>query len=182
MDVVCAEYCFLLEAGFLRRLCDCYRKQIPRKRRVTVATGEITFQAIVLYILVVFMVGLNIPYNDKNLRDASISSIRQGQNSHPIIAYIRNGVLSSLHFFNAFFIFAFLSTANDSYIFSRLLHALASNGNIWLARSQASSIKIRLEKASSKRMPVDAIFSSRYLAYWGFSQSSHHQPEYELLR
>ena len=122
LDVVCDEHCFLLDAGFLRRLCNCYRKQIHRKRRVKLATRKITIQFIMRYILVVFMVGLNVPYNDKNLRDASISSIRQGQNSNLIIACIRSGVLSLLHFFQCLLYLCFFDgrrRPSTAYIYTR---------------------------------------------------------------
>jgi hypothetical protein len=123
----------------------------------------------ILYLLVVFTVGLNVPYDDLNLNDNTINSIKRGQNSPAIISCIRNKVVGWPHFLNAFYIFSAFSTGvNGLYIASRLLHALASIRNVWPSTGWGNKIKTRLEKTSSKGVPVNAVFASWLFGLMGF--------------
>jgi amino acid transporter len=138
-------------------------KHADRDESIKLATRKIALRVIVLYILVVFTVGLNVPYDDFNLQDTSISSIKRGQNSPAIISCIRNGVVGWPHFLNAFYIFSAFSTGvNGLYIASRLLHALASIRNVWPSTGWGNKIKRRLERTNSKGVPVNAVFASEF--------------------
>jgi amino acid permease len=73
------------------------------------------------------------------------------------------------HFFNAFYIFsAFSCGVNGLYIASRLLHALASIRNVWPSTGWGANIKARLERTSSKGVPVNAVFVSWLFGLLGF--------------
>ncbi len=144
-------------------------KHVDRDESIKLASRKIALRVIVLYILIVFTVGLNVPYNDPNMQDPTISSIRRGQNYPVIISCVRNGVVGWPHFFNAFFIFSAFSTGiNGLYISSRLLHALATIRNVWPATGWGSKIKMRLEKTNSKGVPVNAVLISWAFAFLGF--------------
>ncbi len=160
---------FSLQGFFTVSVTAAENKHIDRDESIKLATRKISLRVILLYVLVVFTVGLNVPYNDDNLRDTTISSIRRGQNSPIVIACIRNGVVGLPHFFNAFYIFSAFSTGvNGLYIASRLLHALASIRNVWPATGWGSRLKMRLEKTSSKGVPVNAVFVSWLFGLLGF--------------
>lgn len=152
---------FSLQGFFTVSITAAENKHLDKDESIKLATRKISLRVITLYALVVFTAGLNLPYNDPNIRDTSISSIRRGQNSPLIIACVRNGVLGWPHFLNAFFIFSAFSTAvNALYVASRLLHALASIRNVWPEAVWANTVRTRLERTSSKGVPVTAVFVS----------------------
>ncbi|KAH8687915.1 amino acid permease/ SLC12A domain-containing protein [Tricladium varicosporioides] len=160
---------FSLQGFFTVSVTAAENKHVDRDESIKLATRKISLRVILLYVLVVFTVGLNVPYDDSNLRDQSISSIRRGQNSPVIIACIRSGLVGLPHFFNAFYIFSAFSTGvNGLYIASRLLHALASIRNVWPATGWGASIKARLAKTSSKGVPVNAVFTSWLFGLMGY--------------
>jgi len=160
---------FSLQGFFTVSVTAAENKHVDRDESIKLASRKISLRVILLYVLVVFTVGLNVPYNDLNLQDTTISSIRRGQNSPIIIACIRNGIKGWPHFFNAFYIFsAFSCGVNGIYIASRLLHALASVRNVWPATGWGNEIKVRLEKTSSKGVPINAVFVSWLFGLLGF--------------
>ncbi len=160
---------FSLQGFFTVSVTAAENKHVDRDETIKIATRKIALRVIILYTLVVFTTGLNVPYNDVNLQDSSISSIRRGQNSPVIISCVRNGLIGWPHFFNAFFIFSAFSTGvNGLYISSRLLHALASIRNVWPAAGWASKFKMRLERTNDSGVPVDAVFVSWLFAFLGF--------------
>jgi amino acid transporter len=160
---------FSLQGFFTVSVTAAENKDIERDETIKLATRKIALRVIVLYALVVFTTGLNVPYNDINLQDQTISSIRRGANSPIMISCVRNGVIGWPHFFNAFFIFSAFSTGiNGLYISSRLLHALASIRNVWPATGWGNKIKQRLEKTNSKGVPVNAVLLSWLFAFLGF--------------
>lgn len=160
---------FSLQGFFTVSVTAAENKDIERDETIKLATRKIALRVIVLYVLVVFTTGLNVPYDDINLQDKTISSIRRGANSPIMISCIRNGVVGWPHFFNAFFIFSAFSTGvNGLYISSRLLHALATIRNVWPATGWGNKIKQRLEKTNSKGVPVNAVLLSWLFAFLGF--------------
>lgn len=160
---------FSLQGFFTVSVTAAENKHVDRDESIKLATRKISLRVIILYALVIFTVGLNVPYNDLNLRDTTISSIRRGQNSPIIIACIRGGVIGWPHFFNAFYIFSAFSTGvNGLYIASRLLHALASIRNVWPATGWSRNLKTRLETTSNKGVPVNAVFASWLFGLLGF--------------
>lgn len=160
---------FSLQGFFTVSVTAAENKDVAKDETIKLASRKIALRVIILYALVVFTVGLNVPYNDINLQDRTISSIRRGQNSPVIIACVRNGVRGWPHFFNAFYIFSAFSTGvNGLYISSRLLHALASIRNVWPSTGWGYKIKMRLEKTTSKGVPVNAVMFSWLFAFLGF--------------
>lgn len=160
---------FSLQGFFTVAITAAENKHLDQDESIKLATRKISLRVILLYSLMVFTVGLNVPYNDVNLRDTSINSIRRGQNSPFIVSCVRAGVTGLPHFLNAFFIFSAFSTAvNALYIASRLLHALASIRNVWPNTGWAYTVKRRLEKTNSKGVPVAAIFLSWLFGMLGF--------------
>jgi amino acid transporter len=160
---------FSLQGFFTVSITAAENKQLDRDEGIKLATRKISLRVILLYSLLVFTVGLNVPYTDYNLRDSSISSIRKGQNSPFVLAMVHSGVTGWPNFLNGFFIFSAFSTAvNGLYISSRLLHALASIQNVWPETKWAYSIKKRLERTSSHGVPAPAVFVSWLFGLLGF--------------
>lgn len=150
---------FSLQGMFTVAVTAAENKDLDRDESIKLATRKISLRVILMYTLFVFTVGLNIPYNDSNLRDYSVNSIRRGQYSAIIIACVRSGVTGWPHFLNAFFVFsAFSAGINALYISSRLLHALANIQNVWPL--WANFIRSRLEKTTSKGVPASTVFVS----------------------
>lgn len=150
---------FSLQGFFTVAVTAAENKDLDRDEGIKLATRKISLRVILLYTLFVFTVGLNVPYDDSNLRDYSVNSIRRGQYSAIIIACVRSRITGWPHFLNAFFIFsAFSAGVNALYISSRLLHALANIQNVWPL--WANFIKSRLEKTTSKGVPVATVFVS----------------------
>jgi len=144
-------------------------KDLDKDETIKMSSRKAPLRIILLYSLLIFTVGLNVPYTDPNIIDTSINSIRRGENSPFIVACVRAGVVGWPHFLNAFFTFSAASTAvNALYIASRLLHALANLRNVWPQTSWAYKIKSRLEKTNSKGVPVAAVFVSWLIGFLGF--------------
>lgn len=163
---------FSLQGFFTVAITAAENKDLERDESIKLATRKISLRVIVLYTLFVFTVGLNIPYDDQNLRDYSINSIRRGQYSAIMIACVRSHITGLPHFLNAFFIFSACTTGiNSLYISSRLLHALANIQNVWPRISWVNSIKSRLEKTTVKGVPATAIFVSWLFGLLGFLAS-----------
>ncbi|MCJ1468528.1 hypothetical protein MMC07_007157 [Pseudocyphellaria aurata] len=150
---------FSLQGFFTVAVTAAENKDLDRDEGIKLATRKISLRVILMYTLFVFTVGLNVPYDDSNLRDYSVNSIRRGQYSAIIIACVRSRITGWPHFVNAFFIFsAFSAGVNALYISSRLLHALANIQNVWPL--WANFIKSRLEKTTSKGVPAATVFVS----------------------
>lgn len=158
---------FSLQGFFVVSVTAAENCKLETDETIKLATRKIALRVITLYALLVFTVGLNVPFNDKALVDSSISSIRQGNHSPFIVVCIRSGITGLPHLLNAFFIFSAFSVAvNGLYVSSRLLHALASIRNVW--PQWACSVKVRLERTTSKGVPMAAIFTSWILAFLSF--------------
>ena len=163
---------FSLQGFFTVAITAAENKDLERDESIKLATRKISLRVILLYALFVFTAGLNIPYNDQNLRDYSINSIRRGQYSAIMIGCVRGHITGWPHFFNAFFIFSACTTGiNSLYISSRLLHALANVQNVWPRIGWINSIKMRLEKTTNKGVPAAAIFTSWLFGLLGFLAS-----------
>lgn len=163
---------FSLQGFFTVAITAAENKDLERDESIKLATRKISLRVILLYALFVFTAGLNIPYNDQNLRDYSINSIRRGQYSAIMIGCVRGHITGWPHFFNAFFIFSACTTGiNSLYISSRLLHALANVQNVWPRSGWINSIKMRLEKTTNKGVPAAAIFTSWLFGLLGFLAS-----------
>jgi yeast amino acid transporter len=164
---------FSLQGFYTVSVTAAENKDLDRDESIKLATRKISLRVILLYCLLVFTVGLNVPYTDINLRDTSISSIRKGHNSPFIIAMVHSGVTGWPHLVNAFFIFSAFSVAvNALYTASRLLHALANIRNVWPETGWAYSVKSRLEKTSRHGVPVAAICVSWFFGLLGFLGAS----------
>ncbi|OCL15268.1 hypothetical protein AOQ84DRAFT_411865 [Glonium stellatum] len=134
-------------------------KNLEIEETLKLASRKIVLRISVLYIMAVFTVGLNVPYNDTYLRDLNINSFPGGQNSIFIIAAVRNQLRGWPHFFNGFFI---LSAASSGiltlYCASRILHALAGIPEAWPLWAQ--SLRRRLERTNSYGIPISTIVVS----------------------
>jgi amino acid permease len=127
---------------------------------IKMGTRKICVRIITLYTLCALVVGFNVPYNDLNLRDLTINSIPQGQNSIFILAAVRNNIHGWPNFFNGFFIFcATTSGINSLYLSSRILHALASIRDIWPENRILQSVRSRIER-TTWGVPYGSIFVS----------------------
>ena len=148
-------------------------KDLDRDESIKLASRKICLRVILLYSLLAFTVGLNVPYTDANLLDTTITSIKRGQNSPFIIQMIHGKVTGLPHLVNAFFIFSAFSVAvNALYISSRLLHALANIRNVWPETGWGYAVKCRLEKTTQHGVPVAAISVSWLFGLLGFLGAS----------
>jgi len=146
-------------------------EDLERDETVKIATRKIALRIILLYSLSVFVVGLNVPYTDPNLRDLTVNSIRSGQNSIFILAAVRNHTRDWPHFFNGFFIFsATTSGINSLYNSSRLLHALASIDDAWPDWRIARSLQRRLRR-TTRGVPLVSVFGSWLFGLLAFLSS-----------
>ncbi|KAF2742497.1 hypothetical protein M011DRAFT_392192, partial [Sporormia fimetaria CBS 119925] len=135
-------------------------KDLRRDENIKMATRKLSLRVILLYVLVVFTVGLNVPSDDDNLRDFSLLGVSGGQNSALIIASIRERVKAIPHLFNAFFIFmAFSCGINCLYASSRALHALASIKDVWPDAEIFQRMRARLER-TRMGVPMNAVLAS----------------------
>ncbi|KIV98522.1 uncharacterized protein PV09_09674 [Verruconis gallopava] len=135
-------------------------RDLKETETVKIASRKIALRVILLYALACFVVGLNVPYTDSQVRDMAISSIGGGQGSIFIIAAIRGRVKTWPHIFNGFFIFSALSAGiNALYSSSRALHALASLHEAWPRWGPVESLRSRLE-STSHGVPYCAVFVS----------------------
>ena len=141
---------------------------LETEESIKLATRKISLRVILLYALGVFVVGLNVPYDDPLLRDASVNSLENGAHSAFILAAIRDGVTGFPSFFNAFFIFSATSAGlNSLYLASRLLHALASVGAVWPSSPIVQSLRRRLERTSDSGVPRAAVLMSWIFGWLG---------------
>lgn len=116
---------------------------------IKMGTRKICLRIILLYTLGTLVVGFNVPYTDPNLRNLAISAITPGQNSIFILAAVRNNIHVWPNIFNGFFIFsATTSGINSLYVSSRILHALASIGEVWPSYKVVQSIRRRLQRTT----------------------------------
>ncbi|KAF2274286.1 uncharacterized protein EI97DRAFT_435372 [Westerdykella ornata] len=134
-------------------------KDLEKHETIKLATKKLTLRITILYVLGTFVGGLNVPYNDPNLINIQISSIRAGQNSIFVLAAVRNHLRTWPSLFNAFFIFsATTSGINSLYNSSRLLHALASIPEAWPLWAQ--NFRRRLERTTSRGVPLGTVTAS----------------------
>jgi amino acid transporter len=134
-------------------------KDLEKHETIKLATKKLTLRISILYVLGTFVGGLNVPYNDPNLVNIEINSIRAGHNSIFVLAAVRNHLRTWPSFFNGFFIFsATTSGINSLYNASRLLHALASIPEAWPLFAQ--NFRRRLERTTSRGVPLGTVTAS----------------------
>lgn len=135
-------------------------KDLTKQETVKIATRKITLRILFLYTLSAFTAGLNVPYNDENLRNFATNSIRSGQYSIFVLAAVRSKLPGWAKFFNGVFIFsATTSGINSLYLASRMLHALAKSPQAWPRWHAFQSLKTRLE-ITKHGVPMAAVFTS----------------------
>lgn len=140
-----------------------------REEAIKISTRKISLRVIILYTLATFTVGLNVPYDDENLKDLASNSLNSGQHSAFVIAAVRNKIVGFPHFFNGFFIFSATSAGiNSLYIASRLLHALAGMKHVWPRWGVVESLRWRLERTSDSGVPRAAVCLSWVFGLLGF--------------
>jgi amino acid transporter len=131
-------------------------KDLEKHETIKLATKKLTLRITILYVLGTFVGGLNVPYNDPNLINIQINSIRAGHNSVFVLAAVRNHLRTWPSIFNGFFIFsATTSGINALYNSSRLLHALASIPEAWPLWAQNS--RRRLERTTARGVPLGTV-------------------------
>ncbi|KAF2016583.1 hypothetical protein BU24DRAFT_409674 [Aaosphaeria arxii CBS 175.79] len=131
-------------------------KDLEKHETIKLATRKLSMRITILYVLGTFVGGLNVPYNDPNLVNIQINSVRAGQNSIFVLAAVRNGLRGWPSIFNGFFIFsATTSGINALYNSSRLLHALASIPEAWPLWLQ--NTRRRLERTTSRGVPLGTV-------------------------
>lgn len=135
---------------------------------IKLATRKISLRIILLYALATFVAGMNVPYNDSQLVDTSVSAVNNGAKSIFVIAAVRDGVKGFPSFFNAFFIFSATSAGfNSLYVSSRLLHALANTPEVWPSWYISQSLRRRLERTSDSGVPRSAVLTSWLFGWLG---------------
>jgi amino acid transporter len=143
-------------------------KNLERDESIKLATRKITLRVVTLYALATFVVGLNVPYTDPNLKIFAINSLPNGQHSIFIIAAVRAHLTGWPHFFNAFYIFSATSAGiNALYLASRLLHALACSPNAWPGWHPFEVIRTRLQR-TIWGVPSVAVCTSFMFGLLGF--------------
>lgn len=143
-------------------------KDIEKDESVKLATRKISLRVILLYTLATFTAGLNVPYNDENLRVLASNSLPNGQHSIFIVAIVRAHLTGWPHFLNAFFIFSAISAGiNALYMSSRLLHALASIPEAWPEWSVTQTIREKLQQ-TRYGVPLGTVFVSWLFGFLGF--------------
>ena len=141
-------------------------RDLHQTEMVKIAARKISLRIILLYSLCCFTVGLNVPYNDPNLRDYAFNSIKSGEHSVFILAAVRNHLRGWPSFFNGFFIFsAAVSGMNSLYNSSRILHALACVQEAW--PSWAEAIRWRLARTNAG-VPMGAVLVSWFFGLLAF--------------
>jgi amino acid permease len=146
-------------------------KNLRKEETVKLSTRKIALRIILLYCLATFVVGLNVPFTDENIRDTSIIGVINGQNSAFVVATMLNHYRIWPHFINAFFVFSVISCGiNTLYNASRVLHALASVEAAWPDWAPVQSIRSRLERTKGG-VPVGAVIASWLLSFIAFSAS-----------
>lgn len=143
-------------------------KDLETEESIKLATRKISLRILLLYTLGTFVVGLNVPYDDPQLREADVNAINNGAGAVFIVAAVRDGVLGFPSLFNGVFIFSATSAGlNALYLSSRLLHALANVPAVWPSWSVAQSIRQRLERTSESGVPRAAVLTSWLFGWLG---------------
>jgi yeast amino acid transporter len=143
-------------------------QDLEKDESIKLATRKIVLRTVLLYALAAFTVGLNVPYNDPNLRVYAINDLPNGQHSIFIIAAVRAHLIGWPHFFNAFFIFSATTAGiNALYMASRLLHALANVPNAWPQWSPIETVRTKLQR-TEYGVPIAAAFTSWLFGLLGF--------------
>ena len=95
------------------------------RRNIKKAVGRVFYRIMIFYILGVFVTGLIVPYNDKNL----LQSTGNAAQSPYVIAMTRAGIRGLPHIINACVFTSAFSAGNSSlYTASRVLYGLALRG------------------------------------------------------
>jgi amino acid transporter len=129
---------------------------LEKHETIRLATKKLSLRITILYVLGTFVGGLNVPYDDPNLVNIQINSVRAGQNSIFVLAAVRNHIRIWPSIFNGFFIFsATTSGINALYNSSRLLHALASIPEAWPVWFQ--NTRRRLERTTDRGVPLGTV-------------------------
>jgi amino acid transporter len=156
-------------------------KDLRQTETIKLASRKIAMRSILLYTLATFTVGLNVPYNDSNLKDITIHGVDAGQNSVFIIATVLEGVKFLPHLINGFYIFSATSTAiNMVFGASRILHALASTREAWPEWGPIEAIRARLER-TRHGVPMNAVFVSWLIGFLAFLSTKAAQAEVRLI-
>ena len=143
-------------------------KDLETEESIKLATRKISLRIILLYSLGVFVAGLNVPYDDPQISDTSVTALNNGAHSIFVIAAIRDGVKGFPSFFNVFFIFSATSAGlNALYLSSRLLHALACTPEVWPSWKISQSVRRRLERTSDSGVPQAAVLTSWLFGWLG---------------
>jgi amino acid transporter len=143
-------------------------RDIKDAETIKLAARKISIRVIVLYALACFVVGLNVPYTDSNLKDLTIHGLGGGQGSVFIIAALREQVTFWPYFFNGFFVFSATSAGiNALYSASRSLHALASLHEAWPQWGPIESLRVRLERTRFG-VPYNSVFASWLFGFLAF--------------
>ncbi len=143
-------------------------KDLETEENIKLATRKISLRIILLYTLGEFVAGINVPYDDTQISNTSISALNNGAHSIFVVAAVRDGVKGFPGFFNAFFIFSATSAGlNALYISSRLLHALANKPEVWPSWYVAQSLRRRLERTSDSGVPRAAVLTSWFFGWLG---------------
>ena len=143
-------------------------KDLETGESIKLASRKISLRIILLYSLGAFVASLNVPYDDAQLSDRSISALNNGAHSIFVIAAVRDGVKGFPSFFNAFFIFSATSAGlNALYLSSRLLHALANTPEVWPSWYVSQSLRRRLERTSDSGVPRAAVLRSWLFGWLG---------------
>jgi len=119
------------------------------------AVGRVFYRILVFYILGVFITGLIVPYNDKNL----LRSTGNAAQSPYVIAMTRVGIKGFPHLINAcVFTSAFSAGSSFLYTASRVLYGLALRG-------QAPKI---FTYCTKNGLPLTAVLASSCFPFFAF--------------
>ena len=142
-------------------------KDLEREESIKLASRKISLRIILLYSLGEFVAGMNVPYDDPQIKNTSVSALNNGAHSIFVVAAVRDGVKGFPGLFNAFFIFSATSAGLSAlYISSRLLHALANEAKVWPSWYVAQSLRRRLERTDSG-VPRAAVLTSWFFGWLG---------------
>jgi len=144
-------------------------KNLAREETIKISSRKIALRVITLYCLCIFTVGLNVPYQDTQLRKlAEDDGIKGGHFSVFVLAAIREHVPVLPHFLNGFFVFSATTTGiNSLYGASRLLHAIATLPDAWPRWGWTESIRTRLEQ-TRHGVPMNAVIVSWLVSFIAF--------------
>jgi yeast amino acid transporter len=144
-------------------------KDLRKEETIKLGTRKISLRIITLYTLATFVVGLNVPYTDENIRDDSVIGVAYGQNSAFIVSTMLNHFKIWPNFINGFFVLSAATCGiNSLYNASRILHALASVQAAWPDWGPVQSLRSRLERTHSG-VPYGAVVASWFFSFIAFS-------------